>query len=124
MSKILIVEDDDVTAKLLNSVLSGKGYQVKTLNGGKELANVVSKFKPDLILMDLLLPDIDGAEAVKALKEEGLLGDIAVIFLSGIIEQDNDKTNTISVDDKDYPALSKSTTTNELIKAIQAALRK
>ena len=122
--KILVVEDNEVTGKLLNSLLSEKGYEVKILQEGSGIVDVAKKFSPHLILMDILLPDIDGAEAVKMLQRDVQTSDIPVIFLSAILEQDDMEDNTISVNDKVYPALSKSTTTNNLLNAIHTALKK
>lgn len=121
--KILVVEDSEVTGKFLGSLLSGKGYQVKVLKEGSNVVDESLKFNPNLILMDLLLPDIDGADAVRLLQNHPHTSDIPVIFLSAIIEKDDQQGNTISVHEKTYPALSKSITTLELLNTINNVLK-
>lgn len=121
--KILVVEDNEVTGKFLSSLLADKGYQVKVLKEGSDIIEESLKFNPNLILMDLLLPDIDGADAVKLLQNHPRTFDIPVIFLSAIIEKNEQQGNTISVNEKTYPALSKSITTLELLNTINKVLK-
>jgi len=123
MPNILIVEDNDVTAKFLESLLVQKGYQVKTLGDGTNISNEVKRFLPQLILMDIVLPNADGADVVEELQREEEFKDIPVIFLSAIIEQDDHKKNVISIHKRDYPALSKMVTTTELLETIKKSLR-
>ena len=123
MPNILIVDDNDVTAKFLESLLKQKGHQVKVLGNGSEIVDEVRKFSPQLILMDILLPDMNGAEAVEMLQQDVDLRRIPVIFLSAIIEQDGQKRSILTIHDKNYPALSKMITTNDLLNTIQTTLR-
>ena len=122
--KILAVEDNEVTGKLLNSVLNEKGFQVKILNEGSGIVDEAKKFNPHLILMDILLSDMDGADAVKLLQRDPRTSGIPVIFLSAIIEKRDPGSHTISVNDRIYPALSKSITTNDLLMTINQVLEK
>ena len=121
---ILIIEDNEVTAKFLQGFLSGKGYMVKTIDKGLSIVEEAKEFKPNLLLVDILLPDIDGAEAVKLAQRERELADIPVIFLSAIIEEDKFRGNTITVNDREYPAYSKTISSDDLLKAIETALQK
>ena len=122
--KILVVEDNEVTGKFLNSILSEKGYQVKVLNEGSGVVDMAKIFNPHLILMDILLSDMDGADVVKMLQREPRTAGIPVIFLSAIAEQDEHKNSTVSVNERFYPALSKSITTNDLLNTINQVLKK
>ncbi len=123
-AKILIVEDNEVTGKFLHSLLSGKGYEVKILQEGSEVVDEARIFSPHLILMDILLPDMNGAEAVKMLQDDARTCNIPVIFLSAVHDQNDKEGNTITVNDIVYPAFGKSITTKNFLNAIQKALKK
>ena len=122
--RILIVDDSEVTGKLLSSLLTEKGFQVKVLTEGAGVVNEAMKFNPNLILMDLLLADIDGADAVKLLLKHRRTADIPILFLSAILEKNDQQSNTISVNEREFPALSKSITSMELLNSINKALKK
>src|SRR5262245_47382942 len=123
MQKILLVEDNDVTGKLISGILEEKGFRVKTLGEGASVVQVAKEFGPDLVLMDIVLPDMDGAEAVGLLQDNPKTTDIPVLFLSAILEKDA-PNHTINVNEITYPALSKSITTSELLNAINKAIIK
>jgi two-component system cell cycle response regulator DivK len=67
---VLIVEDNELNLKLLNDVLEYHGYIVFTTRLGEPALELASQHKPDLILMDIQLPDISGTEAARRLKED------------------------------------------------------
>jgi two-component system, cell cycle sensor histidine kinase and response regulator CckA len=80
---ILVVDDESDSRKLLSSILSSEGYTVRTADGGElALASVVVR-RPELILLDLRMPDMDGFEFCRTLKENADTRDIPVIILSG-----------------------------------------
>ena len=83
--KILTVDDEERIVQLINDILSSKGYDVLTAVSSKEAIRKSKKSSPDLIVMDIMMPDLDGAEAVKLLKEDPSTKDIPILFLSGII---------------------------------------
>jgi len=83
---ILVVDDNTVSLHLLNDILSKKGYHVRLAsNGFIALRSVVIKH-PDLILLDVKMPEIDGYEVCRQLKSDELSRDIPVIFISGLGE--------------------------------------
>ena len=98
---ILTVDDEERVLQLINDILSTKGYDVLTAASGKEAIRKSKKSLPDLIVMDIMMPDIDGAEAVKLLKEDPATKDIPILFLSGIIMKEDrevgDETLTLVV---------------------------
>ncbi len=67
---ILIVEDDPHAERLLRIMLTDKGFVVSTAKTGKEAISMATSIKPDLVLMDLQLPEVDGFEATKAIKNK------------------------------------------------------
>jgi len=83
--KILVVEDDPLNMELVTDLLEVAGYmvlQALTANEGIELARTE---KPELILMDIRLPDIDGLTATRILKEDPLTGQISVVCLTASV---------------------------------------
>ena len=80
--RILVVEDDDDILQLLKYNLAKDGYRVTGAVSGEEALKDVKLSVPDLILLDLMLPGIDGLEVCRALKRDGRTGDIPIIMLT------------------------------------------
>ena len=87
-AKILVVEDDESLRELLRLHLSGAGYAVSTAPDAIVAGYQVLKSPPDLILIDVNMPHMDGFEFVAALKSDKTLPEIPVIFLSSLEEGD------------------------------------
>ena len=84
MSKILFVEDEPSLQKTITEVLVQEGYKVFGAADGEEGLNLAKKEKPNLILLDLILPKKDGFEVLKELKADEKLKDIPVIVLTNL----------------------------------------
>ena len=82
MKRILIVEDNEMNRDVLSRRLRRQGYEVLIATAGLEGLRVASDARPDLILMDLGMPDIDGWECTKRLKAEAVTSAIPVIALT------------------------------------------
>jgi two-component system alkaline phosphatase synthesis response regulator PhoP/two-component system response regulator VicR len=80
--KILAVDDEKHIVRLVQINLQKEGYEVATAGTGREALEKVSEFKPDLIVMDVMMPEMDGFEALKKLKENAETRDIPVIMLT------------------------------------------
>ncbi len=120
---ILTVDDEARILQLINDILSTKGYDVLTAMSGKEAIRKTKKSLPDLIVMDIMMPDIDGAEAVKLLKEDPSTKDIPILFLSGIIMKEEGKSDMdINVGGNFYSALPKPFGAEELLTAVDKLL--
>lgn len=85
--KLLIVEDDALLSSALNESLTSKDLEILNINNGLEVLGAAKNFKPDIILLDLILPGIDGFEVLKQLKSDVLTKDIPVFVLSNLSEQ-------------------------------------
>lgn len=87
--EILIVDDAPENLQYLSKLLLNKDYKVRALPNGKLALKSVEIHKPDLILLDIFMPGMDGFQVCKKLKEDDALKDIPVIFLSVSDDQDN-----------------------------------
>ena len=88
-SRILIVDDTVKNIQVLGTILKQEGYQLNVAQNGKQALDVVSKVHPDLILLDVMMPEMDGFEACEHLKNDPETADIPVIFLTAKIETDD-----------------------------------
>ncbi len=80
--KVLIVEDNDLNMKLFNDLLEAHGYNTLQTRDGVEALKLARQHRPDLILMDIQLPEISGLEVTKWLKEDDDLRGIPVIAVT------------------------------------------
>jgi len=80
--KILIVEDEESLLKLESILLTSKGYDVRGVANGQDALDAVAEEKPDLILLDIMLPEIDGFEVCQRIKDDPDTKDIPVIMLT------------------------------------------
>ena len=86
MKKILVVDDEDDILHFLEMVLREKGYQVTTASGGHEALTRAQIDKPDLVLLDIMMPQMDGWEVLKLLRVDEGTSDIPVAMLSARTE--------------------------------------
>ena len=82
MKKVLIVEDNDMNRDMLSRRLLRKGFDIDTATNGEDAINKVADYHPDIILMDMSLPIMDGWEATRLLKEKNETSSIPIIGLS------------------------------------------
>ena len=123
MKKILIVDDDRDLSDLTRSVLARGGYEVFISHDSSMGIDMAKKQKPDLILMDIMLPGMNGAEVVKLFKADPILKDIPVIFLTGLLsDADRDNTDGIQVDGKHYTAIAKPYEIKDLLEKVKKIL--
>ena len=80
--KILVVDDEVQMVEILRSRLEANGYSVIPAHDGLEALEKVKSEKPDMILLDILMPRMDGSQFLQRMKQEGLLGDVPVIVLT------------------------------------------
>lgn len=80
--KILIVEDEESLLKLESILLTSKGYEVKGVADGQAALDAIESMKPDLVLLDIMLPEIDGFEVCRRIKSNEATRQIPVIMLT------------------------------------------
>jgi len=118
MSKILIVDDEPSIIKLVSAYLKPEGYEVFTAVDGPSGLKMAKAYKPDLVVLDLMLPGMDGLEILTRLRRES---DVYVILLTARAEE-TDKIVGLSVGADDY--VTKPFSPRELVARIKAALRR
>jgi len=100
-SEILVVDDDLDILNLLSQILVGEEYEVRTATGGPQALAAVREVAPDLILLDIMMPKMDGYQVCQHLKADPETRDIPVIFLSAI-GATRDKVKAFTVGGVDY----------------------
>ena len=117
--KILIVDDDLDTLKLVGLILQRHGYQIAAANGGMQALNKVAAEHPDIILLDLMMPDLDGYEVTRRIRANALLAHIPIIMFTAKTLLD-DKVAGFEAGADDY--LTKPTHPSELVAHVKALL--
>ncbi len=121
MNKILVIEDDQETAEFIKQVLSAEGFEVVHSYTGKDIIKKVLLHSPDLILLDLMLPDVDGIDVCRELKADFRFQTIPVIMLTARASTE-DKIIGFESGADDY--LLKPFDPRELVARIKALLRR
>lgn len=119
--KILIVEDDRFLRELIKRKLIGEGFEVSETVDGEEALKKVKEEKIDLILLDLILPSLDGFEVLSKIKEDPKLAPIPVIILSNL-GQKEEVEKGLKLGAIDY-MVKAHFTPGEIIEKIKAILR-
>ncbi|OIN94157.1 MAG: DNA-binding response regulator [Anaerolineae bacterium CG03_land_8_20_14_0_80_58_20] len=118
MTKILVIDDEPSIINLVTAYLKPEGYEVYTATDGNAGLKAARVFKPDLIILDLMLPGMDGIELLSRLRRES---DVYVIMLTARTEE-TDKIVGLSVGADDY--VTKPFSPRELAARVKAALRR
>jgi diguanylate cyclase (GGDEF)-like protein len=101
LGEILIVDDSRVNVGVLGAILGGRGHAVRLATDGPSALEAVKRSPPDLILLDIRLPGLDGYEVCRRLRADGATRDIPVIFVSAL-EEGEDKLKAFAVGGSDY----------------------
>ena len=93
---ILVVDDDEILIRTVRPILISNGYAVLTANTGEEGLRIIKKQRPDLILLDVILPGIKGRDVCRTIKDDKSMCDIPVIFLTAKDSPDDIKAEMIA----------------------------
>lgn len=118
---ILIVDDEHAIREMVDFALSRAGYRVVGAEDANSALASLAQSRPDLILLDWMLPDISGVDLARRLKKEELYQDIPIIMLTARVDE-QDKVRGLDVGADDY--VTKPFSTRELIARIKAVLRR
>ncbi len=87
--KALVVDDDEELVELIKDVLDADGrFEVRVANNGFDAGMMVKEYKPDILVLDVMLPDINGREVCQRVRTDSTLDDVRIICISGMVEQD------------------------------------
>jgi len=117
-ASILIVEDDEQIAELMRDFLEAEGFQVRHAASGQETSEQLERGRPDLVLLDVMLPDESGFEICRRLRRDST---VPVLFLSAR-DSDADKIRGLGLGGDDY--IVKSATPAEVVARVKAVLRR
>ena len=104
--EVLIVDDDITTQNMLKSTLSQAGYRFAVASNGREAIKLANERIPGVIILDIMMPDLDGGEVAEILRKNEKTKHIPIIFLSALISKSEEKAggkkNIISFFSKPY----------------------
>ena len=87
--KVLVVDDDEVLVDLMVDAFKADGrFETRTANNGFDAGMLVKEIKPDLVVLDVMLPDINGKEVCQRVRSDSTLASVQIICISGMVEQD------------------------------------
>ncbi len=85
--KVLVVDDDEDLVELICDALERDGrFDVRSVNNGFGAGMLIKEFRPDLVVLDVMLPDINGKEVCQLVRSEKVMNDILIICISGMVE--------------------------------------
>lgn len=87
--KVLVIDDDELIREVVKAALNHSDFEAVTLESPKQAEETIRKSKPDLILMDLYMPELNGLELLRRLKKEPSTARIPVIILTGSLERED-----------------------------------
>jgi DNA-binding response OmpR family regulator len=99
---ILVVDDDPLISRMYEHKLTADGYDVDTAPDGKVALEKIQSKKPDLILLDVMMPKLNGVETLKAIKAEKKFSHVPVIFLTNLTDNADDVKNAKELGALDY----------------------
>jgi two-component system KDP operon response regulator KdpE len=117
--KILIIDDDATFRDLVEQVLAHKGYQVLEAGSGREGLRLMFDQRPDLVLLDVVMPGIDGWQVCTRIRE---ISDVPIIMITGRHKSEEDIVRGLDYGADDY--LTKPVRSKELVARVQAMLRR
>jgi len=121
MPRILVVDDDKDIVRLVKSYLQKAGYSVLTAFNGETALHILRSEHPDLLVLDLMLPDRDGWDLTRLIRSDYALMDIPIIMLTARVE-DSDKIVGLEIGADDY--ITKPFNPREVVARVRALLRR
>ncbi|GAI26838.1 unnamed protein product, partial [marine sediment metagenome] len=117
--KILVVDDDPVFVRLVEQVLTQKGYEVLNANSGEEGLRLLFAHRPDMVLLDVVMPRMDGWQTCSRIRD---ISDIPIIMLTAHEKAEEDVVRGLDCGADEY--LTKPVGTKELVARVRAVMRR
>jgi two-component system alkaline phosphatase synthesis response regulator PhoP len=118
--RILIADDDPRNVALMEAYLDGCGYELQTAADGEQTLQLVSSWRPDLILLDIMMPRISGFEVCKRLRADPATKNVAVLMVTAL-DQAADKERAVEAGTNEF--VSKPIKKNELLHRVRSLLQ-
>ena len=123
MAKILMIDDEEDLCFFLKTTLESiSDYEIHTASNGKKGINLAKKIKPDLIVLDLFMPNMSGDEVFACLAEYPQTKDIPVIFLTALVKEDELGGDTVATMAGGHKFIAKPVTAQKLLSVISKEL--
>jgi DNA-binding response OmpR family regulator len=119
--KIVVADDEEDIRVYVSKILQRANYEVRTASCGSEALEVIKKFKPDLAVLDIMLPDMQGDDIAIKLAEDPATAGLPIIFLTGIIRKNEEVKGLTS---GRHRVLAKPITREELVNVVKETLKK
>lgn len=121
--RIFVVDDDKEMADATRRVLVRMGYDVEVFHDGRLAIGEIRRQKPDLILMDMMMPDFGGDDAIREIKKDPESSDIPIIVITGVLSSGEYLEMTrIAIDGRAYKSLCKPYNSEELLRLVKESL--
>lgn len=117
--RAVVVDDEESLVEVISTALEYEGWEVRTAQDGQEALSLIRDFKPDIVVLDIMMPRIDGLRVVKRLHADGLFMPILLLTAKDAI---SDRVAGLGIGGDDY--LTKPFSLEELIARLQALLRR
>ena len=117
--RVLVVDDENYITDLVSTALRYVGFDVQTAATGRDALAVADRFRPDLVVLDVMLPDYDGFEVTRRLRADGVR--VPIVFLTAR-DATEDKVNGLTIGGDDY--VTKPFSLEELVARVRAVLRR
>jgi DNA-binding response OmpR family regulator len=118
---ILIIEDDDLVSRTIERSLRNDDFKISMAENGLDGLKIARKHPPDMVILDVIMPEMDGYEVCRTMRADPLLSEVPVLFLTAKIK-DEDKVNGFLAGGDDY--LTKPFNIDELLLRVRAILRR
>jgi PleD family two-component response regulator len=118
--RVLIADDNPQGVELLEAYLNGSDYEIRTAADGEETLRQVKQWRPDLILLDIMMPKISGFEVCKRLRADPATRDVAVLMITAL-DQPSDVERAVEAGTDDY--LTKPINKAELLLRVRSLLK-
>lgn len=122
MSKIMIVDDEEKIRYMVRKILEDKGHEVMEADSGKQCLEILENEKPDMILMDILMPEMDGWDAVQEIRKDKANKDIIISMLT-IKSEDEDRAKSLANSGANWH-IAKPVTKDKLAQIVEWLLKK
>ncbi len=119
--RILVVDDEPLLCRMVSVMLKRAGYEIRTANNGTEALNAIADEKPDLITLDVMMPDISGLDVARRLRSDQETASIPIVFVTALDRSVSDELRALSEQPGIYH-LDKPFSQHQLVTQVNEAL--